>query len=91
MTPKSTHLPEVSGDIVSVTGSLVVKTGLRDIQTFVAAFAQALTPATAEATLSRELLPQAPGAQQEVEIKTYLLAGTPGVTPTKVSWLAVGR
>ena len=89
--PKSTHLSEVAGAIEEITGSLIVDTGLRDVQSFTASFAQALTVATKEAILGWEFEPVVPGTTQKVLISTYLLAGTPGVEATKVSWTAIGK
>lgn len=87
----STHLPEVAGNVETVTGSLVVDTGLRSVRTFGAnlnqsaaaasAFANAvLTPATAGAT-----------AKLTLEVRQADVAATLSVTAASVSWFAIGE
>jgi len=90
MDPKSTHLPETSGAIEIVTGSLIVETNLRNLQSFVAVFAQPLVAAE-EAILGWELLPQAPGTPARAKLYTYTAAGVAGTNPVKVSWIAIGK
>jgi hypothetical protein len=90
--PKSTHIPEKSGGIETVpaTGTLVIDTGLRDLQTLTCSLAQDAV-ATAAST-SLELIDQEPGTTRKVTLKTWAADGaTPGSTAAKVSWEALGK
>ncbi|UCF48286.1 MAG: hypothetical protein JSU89_14140 [Myxococcales bacterium] len=88
--PKSTHLPEVSGATELVTGSLIVDTGLRDLQTVVATLA-AVAVAT-EATVSVTLEDLVPGATRKIKLQVWNADGaTPGASEVAVNWLALGK
>lgn len=91
--PLSTHLPQVSGDIVNVLGTLDVDTGLRDLQTASVNLMGALV-ANEEATVTWEKLPLVDGATQMIRIRVYkggTGSGTLGDTSMPVSWSALGR
>ena len=53
---KSTHIPEYSGDIVEVTGSLTVETELRDVQSLSVSLAQGSTAASATVSGSTTMM-----------------------------------
>lgn len=84
--PRSRHLPEVAGAIEEVTGSLVVDTQLREVQSFNVTLA-AMSTAT-EAVVSAVMDPETR------KMTIYVMAPdgvTPGVNPVKVAWLALGK
>jgi len=85
--PKSKHLPEVAGDILFVTDSAYIETGLRDIQTFVASLAQPIVAGN-EALVTWEPVENFPGRVLLHVYKTTFAAGT---SPCKISWYALGR
>ena len=87
---KSTHIPEYAGDIAEVTGSLIVDTGLREVQSFSATLA---TQSTAtEASVDATLGEIEPGGTQKLTLETWAADGaTPGVNPVKVAWMALGK
>ncbi len=89
--PLSTHLPHVSGAIVTVPsgGSLIVDTGLRNLQTFVCSLAEDADAAVAG--VSWERVTQIDGTQK-VTIKTWEDDGTTtGSGAHLISWLALGK
>lgn len=87
LNPKSTHIPECAGGAETVTGSLVVQTGLRHIQSVVASFGQALGLA-AEVAVTAEIDATVPG---RITLRTYDAGGVAGTNPCKVQWQALGR
>lgn len=88
--PKSTHLPELAGAIDMVTGSLIVDTGLRNVQSFAVTLAQA--PTATDASVAGLLAEPTPGGHQKLTLIVVAADGvTPGVTATKVSWTALGK
>lgn len=87
---KSTHLPEVSGNIAAVTGSLVVDTGLTQIQTLVAALAE--DSSATEAIVTIEAGERPAGGTIPATIKVWAVDGvTPGAAAVNVGWLALGK
>lgn len=88
--PKNSHLPEVAGGIATVTGSLIVDTGLRKLQSAVATLGADSTATDSIVTMTLETL--VPGGTQKINIKVWAVDGTTaGVTATPVHWLAVGE
>jgi len=87
---KSTHIPEYAGDIVEVTGSLIIDTGLREVQSFSATLA---TQSTAtDAIVDAVLGDIEPGGTQKMTLEVFAVDGvTPGVTAVKVAWMALGK
>jgi hypothetical protein len=84
--PKSTHLPEVAGAIEDVTATLVVETGIRQVQSFTVSLAQ--DPTAAEA-IAVGVLDE---AKQKITLKVFAPDGvTPGVAAAKVGWTAIGK
>jgi len=88
--PKNSHLPEMSGDIVGVTGELLVDTGLRKVQSFSTSLAQASV--AAEATVGGVLQAPEPGGTYKLLLQVWNADGvTPGVAETMVAWTAMGE
>ena len=89
----STHLPAVSGGLSTVpaaTGTLIVDTGLMDLQTFVCSMAQ--NSVGTASTCSWELITQVAGTTRKVTLKTWDEDGaTAGTTAAKVTWIALGK
>lgn len=84
--PKSTHLPEVAGAIEAVTATLVVDTGIRQVQAFNVCMAQ--DPTAAEAIVAGVL----DAEKRKLTIKVFAPDGvTPGVAAAQVSWTAIGK
>lgn len=91
-TPLSTHLSQVAGAIETVpsSGTLIVDTGLRNLQSLVCTLAQ--NAVSTAATTSWEEVTQAAGTTKKVTLKTWDEDGvTAGTTAAKVSWIAVGE
>jgi len=89
---KSTHIPGMAGDVVTVpnSGSVVVETELRKIQSATATLAEDAV-ATA-ASVSVEFGDPPEGGNQKLTIKTWAADGaTAGSTAAKVSWIAMGE
>ena len=90
--PLSTHLPQVSGttSTVGTGGTLVVDTGIQNLQSFSCSLAQ---DAGANASsVSYALVTQVAGATRKVTLKTWKANGaTAGSVAAKVSWLAIGK
>lgn len=87
---KSTHQPFVSGDIVEVTGNLVVETGQRQVQTFSASLAAA--PTATETMVGSELLDEPDRPTKRLHIYVMAADGvTPGASAVKVAWWALGK
>jgi len=84
--PRSRHLPEVAGALEDVTGTLVVDTQLREVQTF--SVTLAATPTATEASV---------GAVLDVDTNKLTISVvaadgvTPGINAVKVAWLALGK
>lgn len=87
---RSTHLPEVAGGVVEVTGSLVIDTQLREVQTFSVTLA---TQASAtEAIVDGVLGEIVAGGNQKMTLEVFAADGaTPGASAVNVAWLAVGK
>ena len=88
--PMSTHLPEVSGEVVAVTGTLLVDTGLRKIQSFSATLAQTPTVDAANATA----VPQDIEAGQTQKLLLQVWEDdlvTPAAVAANVAWAAFGQ
>ena len=89
---KSTHLPEVSGNIelVPSTGVLIVDTGLRSVQSFQVTLAQAAVANAA--SVAGILGDPLPGGNTKLTINTVKADGvTLGSVAAKVAWLAIGK
>jgi hypothetical protein len=89
--PKSTHLPEVSGAIESIgtSGSLIVDTGLRKVQSFTVTMAS--TPAAAAASCAGVLSDPANGTTK-LTLKVVKADGvTAADAASKVAWVAIGQ
>lgn len=87
---KSTHIPEYAGDMVDVTGSLIVDTGLREVQSFSVTLA-AQASAT-EAIVDGVLGAIEPGGTQKLTLEVFAEDGaTPGASAVKVAWMALGK
>ena len=90
--PKSTHLPEVSGDVVLVpsTGAVIIDTGLRSVQSFSVSLAQAAVANAA--SVAGVLGDPLPGGNTKLTINTVKADGvTLGSVAAKVAWLAIGK
>jgi len=88
--PKNSHIPEVSGDIVEVTGELLVDTGLRKVQSFTTSLAT--TSTGTEASVNGVLQPQEPGGSQKLLLQVWAADGaTPGAAAVNVAWTALGE
>lgn len=84
--PRSRHLPEVAGAIEEVTGTLVVETYLREVQSF--SVTLAATPTATEASVAAVL----DAETRKLTISVVAADGvTPGVAAVKVAWLALGK
>jgi hypothetical protein len=89
--PLSTHLPQVSGGTTAAfTGTLVVDTGLRDLQSFACSLAQ---DAVANASsVSYALVSQVAGTTRKVTIKAWKADGATAASVSAIaSWLAIGK
>jgi hypothetical protein len=87
---RSTHIPEVSGDVVAVTGSLVIDTQLREVQSFSVTLASQAS--ATEAIVNGVLGDIAPGGTQKLTLEVFAADGaTPGASAVNVAWLAVGK
>lgn len=88
---RSTHLPHVSGGIAAVpsSGSLVVNTGLRNVQAITATLVQDASANVAGVSI--ELSDPVAGHVQAT-IKTWEDDGTTaGSSAANVSWIALGK
>lgn len=87
---KSTHLPEVSGGIAAVTGSLIIDTQLRNVQSFSVSLAQAAS--ATEAIVTAVLSDPEVGAAQKLTLQVWAVDGvTPGAAAVDVAWTAIGK
>ena len=90
MSNKSTHLPEVSGGIESVTGTLTVETGLRSLQSAVATLGE--DAVATEASVSVTPIDPPAGGTYKLTLSVWNADGaTPGASATKVNWMAFGK
>ena len=84
--PKSTHIPETAGAIETVTGSLVVDTGLRNVQSFAVTLAS--IPNANAASVAGTLA-------DDKRTLTLLVVKADGVTAgsvaASVAWTALGK
>lgn len=86
---RSTHLPAVAGGIETVTGTLVIDTGLREVQAIAHGLAQ---DAVATAASTSVTLAAAVGGRVKATLKVWKADGaTAGDTAAKVSWIALGK
>lgn len=86
--PKSTHIPEVAHGIAAVTGTLIVETDLRDIQTAVATLKATAIAANEE---SHAIVTW---SGSKLTIKVYkggTASGTIGDSAVNVCWMAIGQ
>lgn len=87
---RSTHLPELSGGVASVTGSLVVDTQLRQVQAFSVSLAQAAS--ATEAIVDAILGDVEAGGTQKLTVQVWAVDGvTPGAAAANVAWTAIGK
>lgn len=89
---KSTHLSEMAGDIVDVTGELEIDTELRDLQTFQAtpAVNNFIPDEEQNVTWYFSRLPSRRHVTLRVE-KGGINDGNLGDSPFPVSWMAMGK
>ena len=91
--PLSTHIPGLSGAFATVpaaTGTLVVDTGLQELQSFCVSLAEDQDADVAG--VSWEPVAAVAGTTRKVTIKTWEDDGTTaGSTAALVSWIAMGR
>lgn len=87
---KSTHIPEYAGDVVEVTESLIVDTGLREVQSFSVTLAS--QSSATEAIVNGVLGPIIPGGTQKLTLEVFAQDGaTPGASAVNVAWMALGK
>lgn len=89
--PLSTHLPGLAGALETVTGEMIVDTGLKDIQTVVVTPNETNIVPDEEATVSWYPLPESSSKIVLRVEKGGANSGIVGTNPFKVSWLALGR
>lgn len=85
---KSTHLPEVAGDVATVTGSLVLDLptmGVRSCQCYSATLAA--TPAAGACFVDAKLSED----KTKLTLAVYDSAYAPSVIATAVAWSALGK
>jgi hypothetical protein len=87
---RSTHLPELSGDILTFTGSIYVDTELRSLQTGGVTLAQASAAGAAHVTAT-PVEPLAGGTWKLLLQAWEDDLVTPAAVPTKVMWSALGK
>lgn len=89
--PLSTHLPQVSGATTAeITGTLIVDTKLRNLQSFSCVLAE--DAEANAASVSWALVTQTAGTTRKVTIKVWKSDGaTAGSAAAKVSWIAIGK
>jgi hypothetical protein len=87
---KSTHIPEYAGEVVEVTESLIVDTGLREVQSFSVTLASQAS--ATEAIVNGVLGPIIPGGTQILTLEVFAQDGaTPGASAVNVAWMALGK
>ena len=93
MEPLHNSLPGLTGGeatILAAVGTIVVDTGLMDVQSFACALAQ--DSVANAASLSWEYEAEVAGTTRKVEIKGWKADGaTASSVDAKVSWVAIGR
>lgn len=92
MPHKNTHIPELAGAIETVTGTLIVEPGVRDLQSFTVSFAHNNFLPDEEAHVTWFFTNA--GSRRFVTIrleKGGLNDGVLGDNPTQVSWIAIGK
>jgi len=89
--PLSTHLPEVAGEFVYVTGETVIQTGLRNIQAAVASFAVDDFTADEESKISCHVYAADPTKIVVRVEKGGSNEGTLGDNSVLISWMAFGK
>ena len=89
--PLNTHMPQVSGGTTAeFTATLIVDTGLRDLQSFACSLAEDAEDNAASVTYA--LVAQTAGTTRKVTLKTWKGNGsTAGSAAAKVSWIAIGE
>lgn len=88
----STHIPEFSGNIETVpaAGTLVVDTGLKEVQAISATLLTDSVATAAAVTVS--LAARSGGGTVQATLKTWNADGaTAGSTAASVSWMALGK
>lgn len=86
----STHLPAVSGGIESVTGTLVVDTGLRNVQTIVACAGEDHTADVGGVSVTIAAVVGGGTVKATLSVWEDDQA-TPGTAATAVHWMAIGK
>jgi len=90
----SDHIVGVAGAVESVTGTLVVDTGLKKLQSFAAALKLTTVAANEESIVTwEEVPPQNPGGTVKVTLYVWkggTSSGTAGDSAVDVSWVAIG-
>jgi len=87
----SKHIPGVARGIETVTGTAIVDTGMKVLESCVVSLAQA--PNATESLVGwAEVPPQTPGGNVKITLYVFAVDGTtPGASAAKVAWLAEGR
>jgi hypothetical protein len=89
---RSSHLPGISGGIVTVTGEAIVDTELRYIKSFVPSFNMNNFVPDEESKLSWYALPGSQTQQIVIRVeKGGANDGLLGTNPVQISWLAIGE
>ena len=94
LNPRSRHMPEFAGNIESVTGELVVESGLREIQTVTLNIVTSNFVANEESKVSwyqDETIAERRGAFIIRVEKGGSNDGVVGDSPVQISWMALGR
>jgi hypothetical protein len=87
---RSTHLPEVAGGVETVTGTLSVDTGLREIQSVVAALGENSGSDQNVVTVVPQNI--VAGTSQKITLSVWAADGTTAsTTATTVRWMAFGK
>jgi hypothetical protein len=87
---RSTHIPAFSGTIETVTGSLIVDTGLQNIQSLVASLAEDSVATKANVTIAP--LTKVAGATVKAQIKVWEDDNiTLSSAAASVGWMALGN
>ena len=90
---RSTHIPEMAGDTIEVTGELEIKSGLRELQSVQLTLAEQNIVADEESKLTwyRRNPKTLPGDFVIRVEKSGAGEGSLGDSAVKVSWLALGK
>lgn len=93
--PGSTHIPHFAGGVESVTDTLTVDTGLRDVQAVSATLAaDVLANEEAHVTVSRVAQVEGEPGNAKIILKVWkggTASGTVGDTAVNVEWMALGK